>query len=362
MLYLKKILLTAILSATLLDGALARGGGQGGGNNNNNNKNNGGSTGSGSSSSSSSGGGSDLCLNPANVQTGSDQNGLAANGSEAGEVASATDPANFINFCTGKTLTNGTQVRGGSCNGVVMGDIPSTENMVSTIITFPQPGQTLQANQTFNVTLQVSGLQAGAFTNADANYYSAPQGLNGNGVIIGHSHVTIQTLGNNINTPTPPDPSTFEFFKGIDNAGNGQGGLSAEVTGGLAPGVYRVCTLSSSANHTPVLMPIAQRGAQDDCTKFTVAENAGGSGSSSGSGSSTSSSGSSSSGSGSTSKGGSSSGSGSGSKGGSSSGSGSGSKGGSGSGNTTTGVINKGGHGGYHGNGKGRFITRKFVA
>lgn len=104
--------------------------------------------------------------------------------------------------------------------------------------------------------MQVNGLQAGAFTNADANYYSAPQGLNGNGQIIGHSHVTIQSLGNNINTPTPPDPSTFAFFKGIDDAGNGQGGLSAEVTGGLAPGVYRVCTLSSSANHTPVLMPV----------------------------------------------------------------------------------------------------------
>ena len=29
-----------------------------------------------------------------------------------------SDDANFINFCTGKTLTNGLQVRQGSCNGI----------------------------------------------------------------------------------------------------------------------------------------------------------------------------------------------------------------------------------------------------
>ena len=28
------------------------------------------------------------------------------------------DPANFINFCTGQTLTNGLQVAGGSCNSI----------------------------------------------------------------------------------------------------------------------------------------------------------------------------------------------------------------------------------------------------
>ena len=30
----------------------------------------------------------------------------------------ASDPANFINFCLGKTLTNGTQIKAGSCNPV----------------------------------------------------------------------------------------------------------------------------------------------------------------------------------------------------------------------------------------------------
>lgn len=37
---------------------------------------------------------------------------------------------NFINFCVGKTITNGEQVQTGSCNPTPMGDIPSTNNMV----------------------------------------------------------------------------------------------------------------------------------------------------------------------------------------------------------------------------------------
>ncbi|KAL7271827.1 Pathogenicity cluster 5 protein d [Rhizina undulata] len=223
-----------------------------------------------------------LALNPANVQSGSDSNGLAAT-SASGQAASATDPANFINFCTGKTLTNGDQVQGGSCNGIVMGDIPSTANMVSTIIVSPQPGQDIPANTDFNVEVQVANLQAGSFTNPDDTYYAAPQALASNGQIIGHTHVTIQDMGGSM-TPSQALPAdVFAFFKGINNAGNGNGLLTAAVTGGLPAGVYRVCTMASSSNHQPVLMPVAQRGAQDDCTKFTV----GGGGSSSSSASNT---------------------------------------------------------------------------
>lgn len=31
-----------------------------------------------------------------------------------------SDNANFINFCSGKTLTNGLQIKTGSCNGIRM--------------------------------------------------------------------------------------------------------------------------------------------------------------------------------------------------------------------------------------------------
>ncbi|ELR05925.1 hypothetical protein VC83_04875 [Pseudogymnoascus destructans] len=48
-----------------------------------------------------------------------------------------------------------------------------------------------------------------------------------------------------------------ETISWINNNGNGQGFLSAVVTDGLPEGFYRLCTVSSSANHQPVLMPVA---------------------------------------------------------------------------------------------------------
>jgi hypothetical protein len=154
-----------------------------------------------------------------------------------------------------------------------MGDIPAKTAMISTVITNPQQGGAeIPSDTTFNITLQVSNLVAGSFTNADATYYAAPQFLSG-GKVVGHTHVTVQDLGANLNPTQPLDPTQFSFFKGINDAGDGKGGLSAEVTGGLPAGNYRVCTLTSASNHQPVLMPVAQRGSQDDCTKFVVSGN-----------------------------------------------------------------------------------------
>lgn len=150
-----------------------------------------------------------------------------------------------------------------------MGEIPSTNNMISAIIVSPKPGETIAEDTTFTLSVQITGLQAGAFTNAQKTYYAAPQALNG-GKIIGHTHVTVQDLGGSLEPTQPPNPQNFVFFKGINDAGNGNGLLSADVTGGLPAGNYRVCSMTSSANHQPVLMPVAQRGAQDDCQKFIV--------------------------------------------------------------------------------------------
>jgi hypothetical protein len=151
-----------------------------------------------------------------------------------------------------------------------MGDIPAKTDMVSSIITFPLPGSaTIESDTTFNISVQVSNLVAGFFTNADATYYAAPQALSG-GKVVGHTHVTVQDLGASLNPTTALDPTQFAFFKGINDNGNGQGLLQATVTGGLPAGNYRVCTMASASNHQPVLMPVAQRGTPDDCTKFTV--------------------------------------------------------------------------------------------
>lgn len=151
-----------------------------------------------------------------------------------------------------------------------MGDLPAKTAMVSSIITFPLAGSnTIQSDTTFNITVQMSNLVAGSFTNADATYFSAPQQLK-NGQVVGHTHVTVQDMGATLNPTTPLDATQFAFFKGINDAGNGKGLLSATVTGGLPAGNYRVCTMASSSNHQPVIMPVAQRGTADDCTKFTV--------------------------------------------------------------------------------------------
>lgn len=152
---------------------------------------------------------------------------------------------------------------------LAMGDIPAKDSMVSSIIISPQVGQVIASNTNFNISVQTSNLVAGSFTNADATYYAAPQQLSG-GLVIGHTHVTVKDTGSDLNPTEALDPTLFAFFKGINDDGNGQGLLTAVVTGGLPAGNYRVCTLTSSSNHQAVLMPVAQRGTSDDCTKFTV--------------------------------------------------------------------------------------------
>ncbi|KAL7268950.1 hypothetical protein RUND412_008402 [Rhizina undulata] len=206
-----------------------------------------------------------LILLPANVQTGSKKPGNET----SDQAPSATDTANFINFCSGKTLTNGEQVQAGSCNGVVMGDVPSTTDMVSSIITFPGAGEDIDADTKFSVKVKVLNLVAGSFTNPKSTYHAAPQQLQDEKVL-GHTHITIQSLGDSLNPSTPPDPAAIAFFKGINNPDDGRGGLEVVVEDGLPRGFYRVCTMTSVVNHQPVVMPVAQRGAQDDCQKFTV--------------------------------------------------------------------------------------------
>ena len=187
-----------------------------------------------------------------------------------------SDDANFINFCEGKTLTNGQQVEEGSCNGIgeylfylcptlecltnhsVMGDIPAKAQMVSTIITSPQTGEDIEANTDFDLVANVANLQAGSFTNPDVTYYTAPQELGEGGTVVGHTHFSVQDMGANLNPQQALDATKFSFFKGVNDAGDGQGNLRATVTGGLPAGNYRVCTMNSASNHQPVLMPVAQ--------------------------------------------------------------------------------------------------------
>jgi len=151
-----------------------------------------------------------------------------------------------------------------------MGDIPAANQMTSAMFKSPTNAQNIPANTAIKFSVKINNLVPGTFTNPDNTYYSAPQGLQG-GVVVGHTHVSVQDLGNEAN-PDPLDAETFAFFKGINDAGDGNGLLSADLAAGLPDGIYRACSLTSSANHAPVIMPVAQRGPQDDCIRFTVGD------------------------------------------------------------------------------------------
>jgi hypothetical protein len=187
-----------------------------------------------------------------------------------GNVPGVTVPK-VSDFCekTGETPTNGLQVKGGSCSSTVQGSIPATAKMVSTLIIEPEYGQKICVGEPFDVVLRMSNIETGHFANPITEYYALPQALNDEGLIKGHSHVTIQAL---TSRDTPPDAQVFAFFLGLNDPAK-DGKLVAKVVAGLpAVGLYRICTLAGSEGHQPVIMPVAQRGAQDDCIRINVVE------------------------------------------------------------------------------------------
>lgn len=117
------------------------------------------------------------------------------------------------------------------------------------------------------VSLLTPTKQAGFFTNAKENYFAAPQQLNTEGTIIGHTHVIIEPIIA-IDAPEALDPNSFIFFKGInDPLVDGQ--VSTVVGSGTAAGVpvgtYRLCSQNAAMNHQPVIVRIAQHSNLDDC-------------------------------------------------------------------------------------------------
>ncbi|KAJ3278291.1 hypothetical protein HK104_002468 [Borealophlyctis nickersoniae] len=220
----------------------------GGGNNNNNNN----------------GGGGGRGRNKGGDSLGQSQK----NPNGAANTNAPPPPSAFCRSQRGLTPSDGTQIQTGACSSTVMGAIPTVDKMVSTIIISPQSGSTVRANQDMTVNVRVSNLDTGFFSDPNTQYYLTPQTLSSNGLIQGHSHVTIQKLNSNT---SPPDPTQFDFFKGLDEQANNAGILSVTVPGGtLSQGQYRICTMSGSDSHQPVIMPIAQRGAQDDCIRVRV--------------------------------------------------------------------------------------------
>lgn len=202
------------------------------------------------------------------------QNGQNVNTSLAGEFPSLTSTNNFINFCatlSNLPITNGQQIKGGSCNPAPMGAIPSTSNMPSAKFVSPNNLAVLPANTTFQVTLAMKGIQTGFFVNPDTNYFSAPQQIDPTtGQIQGHAHIVIEAL-QSLTQTTPTDPNKFAYFLGLNSKADAKGQLHANITGGLPEGTYKMSTIVTAMNHQPVLVAVAQHGALDDQIYFTVA-------------------------------------------------------------------------------------------
>jgi hypothetical protein len=162
-----------------------------------------------------------------------------------------------------------------------MGDIPAKVTMPNCKFSFPKNFSKIPANQPFTIQMTLNNLQAGVFTNAQQTYYMAPQQLNGQGQIIGHTQYVLSFLLHCINIyvflslsfviqamgdfadPTILDPSTFTFFKGVNTA-QVNGVVSVDVAAGVPAGNYRLASINTDANHVPVIVAVAQHGSLDD--------------------------------------------------------------------------------------------------
>ena len=183
---------------------------------------------------------------------------------DPGQVASRTSTNNFINFCASvnKQITNGQQIKEGSCNPAPMGVIASTANMPSCKFISPQNLDEIPANSPISIKMKVQNLDTGFFTNPNTTYFSAPQEVNAQGNIQGHSHITIDRI-ESLRSTKPTDPTTFAYFKGLNKPAV-DGVLSVDIPEGLPAGVYRLASINSAANHQPVLVAVAQHGSLDD--------------------------------------------------------------------------------------------------
>lgn len=143
-----------------------------------------------------------------------------------------------------------------------MGSIPAKGSMPSSKFIFPKNGGSVAANTSFTIQMGIKNLATGNFVNANENYFSAPQQLNAQGIIRGHSHVVIEAI-DSLDSTTVLDPTVFAFFKGL-NAAAENGVLTATVDNGLPAGFYKLSSINTAANHQPVLAPVAQHGSLDD--------------------------------------------------------------------------------------------------
>ena len=168
--------------------------------------------------------------------------------------------------CLGVVL-NGVQVTSGGCSNTPLGLIPS--RMASALIVTPKDGAVLDSRVPNIVRVVVRNQVTGFFSDPNTQYYTEPQRLL-NGRVLGHQHITVESLES-------LNPSKFIFFKGLDDTAINDS-LQVEITASTfpAPGAYRICSISGSNTHQPILSKSVKRGPQNDCVRVQVKDSTSG--------------------------------------------------------------------------------------
>ena len=184
------------------------------------------------------------------------------------------NPQPQVDFCkqSGAGEASGKQATGGGhmCSSTPQGLLPDVKKMVSTMITTPQSGATVDAAQGFQVKFSTINFNGGFAANPDTQYLMAPQTLDPqNGFIQGTHLLSIQHLAR---LDQAPNAAGVDFFSIVEAKSNGKGDFTVDIPAGSLKqkGTYRICTMAAAATFQPVVMPVAQRGAQDDCVRVKV--------------------------------------------------------------------------------------------
>ena len=145
-------------------------------------------------------------------------------------------------FCTQNPSRN--------CKNTVQGLLPPNNKMPSTVITEPASNSQLNSNNGFRVRFSTVNF---APSGDRREYLSLPQTLNRDQLVEGFIQVSVQKLGSRNNL----------FVQRVD-------GNEVRVPRLRSTGVHRICTIMCAKSGQAVLMPVAQRGSQDDCIRVNL--------------------------------------------------------------------------------------------
>ena len=166
--------------------------------------------------------------------------------------------AQISSFCaqSGFPSQSGQQSLDKQCSSLEVGLLPDVSKMVSTLITQPTSGQTVQRSTGFDLRYSTRNLNSGFIANLDNQYLMIPQQLGQNGVIKGFTQVAFESLSNNGNTL-----NLFAVVGTKSRNNNGNTDYLVKVPANVLPlGLTRICTIAASSSGQDVIMPVAQRG------------------------------------------------------------------------------------------------------